>query len=62
VGRGTERGLEQASGALVRCAAYIEPGVERLVDTGTDRYEVVQKIERAGEVARAMDPRDRQAP
>jgi hypothetical protein len=35
---------------------HVDPEVERVV-SGTDRYEVVEKVERAAEVAERLDPR-----
>jgi hypothetical protein len=35
---------------------HVDPAVERVV-SATDRYEVVEKLERAAEVAERLDPR-----
>jgi len=39
---------------------HVDWQVERVRDSADGRYEVVQKIERAAEVAQHLDPRERQ--
>lgn len=38
---------------------HVDSDVERVVGSADGRYEVVEKIERAGEVAAHLNPRDR---
>jgi hypothetical protein len=37
---------------------HVEPKVERVIDSADDRYEVVEKLERAAEVAAQLNPRE----
>jgi hypothetical protein len=38
---------------------HVDPAAERVVAGGTDRYDVVEKLERTAEFAAHMDPRGR---
>ena len=42
-------------------AGHVVPQVERVI-SATDRYQIVEKLERAGAVAARLDPRRRERP
>jgi hypothetical protein len=55
---GEYEGIRQHPARFAVLPGHVEPKVERVVDSADDRYEVVEKIERAAEVAAQLNPRE----
>ena len=51
-------GIRSHSARFAVLPGHVESKVERVVDSTDGRYEVVEKIERAAEVAAHLNPRD----